>query len=115
MIRAGVTSTPVTALMRAKVCGVGGSTAMPRVASGSTTMVAPPAVVVTTATVGRLTPRAAAGTRASSGKPSISPSSVSTRAMPHSARNMPAMSSSPASAPVCETASSRAAAERPSL
>ena len=43
MIRAGVTSTPVTALMRASVCGVGGSTAMPRVASGSTTMVAPPA------------------------------------------------------------------------
>ena len=63
-------------------------------------------------------PRAARGGPArarSSGKPSISPSSVSTRAMPHSARNMPAMSSSPASAPVCETASSRAAAERPSL
>ena len=102
--------------MRAKVCGVGGSTAMPRMASGSTTMVAPPAVVVTTAT--RRPPRAARGGPArarTSGKPSISPSSVSTRAMPHSARNMPAMSSSPASAPVCETASSRAAAERPSL
>ena len=59
--------------------------------------------------------RIAVGTRASSGSPSISASSVSTRAMPHSARNTSATSSSPASAPVWETASSRAAAERPSL
>ena len=38
-----------------------------------------------------------------------------TRAMPQSARKASATSSSPASAPVCETASSRAACERPSL
>ena len=47
--------------MRASVSALGGSTAMPRLASGSTTMVAPPAVVVTTPTVGA--PRAACARR----------------------------------------------------
>ena len=114
-MRAGAMSMPVAVFSFAMVSAPGGSIAMPRRASGSTTMVAPPAVVVTTATVGTRAPCTCAGTRASKGKPSISPSSVSTRAMPHSARNTSAMSSSPASAPVCETESSRAATDRPSL
>jgi hypothetical protein len=74
------------AASRAKVAALAGSTVTARLASGSTTMVAPPAVVVTTPTRLR-PPRAAAGTRESSGRPSIRPSSVSTRAMPQDLRN----------------------------
>ena len=55
MSRAGLTSIPAAA-SRAKVAALAGSMVTPRLASGSTTMVAPPAVVVTTPT--RLRPAA---------------------------------------------------------
>ena len=54
-MRAGVTSMPFAA-KRAKVSALGCAISTPRIASGSTTMMAPPAVVVTTATLRR--PRA---------------------------------------------------------
>ena len=78
-------------------------------------MMAPPAVVVSTATRGARAPTGRIGVRRTSGSASISASRLSTRAMPQSARNALATSSSPASAPVWVTASSRAADERPSL
>ena len=87
---AGLTSMPAAA-SRANVAVLARSIVTPRLASGSTTMVAPPAVVVTMPT--RLRPlRSVTGTRKSSGNPSIKPSSVSTRAMPQALRNVSAMS-----------------------
>ena len=111
-MRAGLTSMPA-ALKRASVSSLGCVIATPCTLSGSTTMVAPPPVVVTTPTFARRDVET--GTRSISGRPSINPSRVVTRAIPQSARNASATSSSPASAPVCDTASSRAASERPSL
>ena len=113
-MRAGVASIPLAA-KRAKVSALGCAISTPRIASGSTTMVAPPAVVVSTATVRRPRTGGRIGVRRTSGIASSRPSRLSTRAMPQSARNALATSSSPASAPVCVTASSRAAEERPSL
>jgi len=77
-------------------------------------MAAPPAVVVITATRGVRRSREGA-TRLSKGRPSIKAERLSTRAMPQSRKNASATSSSPASAPVWVSASSRAATERPSL
>ena len=71
-MRAGVTSIPAAA-RRARVAALGGSISTPRIASGSTTMVAPPAVVVTTPTLPAPARRRGSGTRRTSGRPSISP------------------------------------------
>ncbi|MDT4848552.1 hypothetical protein FQZ97_826460 [compost metagenome] len=111
------TSTP-RAARRARVSSVGGTTETPRTPNWSTAMAAPPPVVVTTPTVG-LRPgwlrRRSTGRRDSSGSASRKPSRVSTRAMPQSRKKVSATASSPARAPVWETASSAATSERPSL
>ena len=103
------------AASRATVAAPGPATSTPRMPSWSTTIAAPPPVVVTTPTTGRRDPAARIGRRRSSGGASSSASNVSTRAMPQSRRKASATSSSPASAPVWDCASSAAAADRPSL
>ena len=70
-MRAGVTSMPFSA-SRAKVSGLGCAISTPRMASGSTTMMAPPAVVVSTATRGGRAPTGRIGVRRTSGSASIS-------------------------------------------
>ncbi len=97
----------------AMVASDGTCTVMPRTPSWSTTIAAPPPVVVTTATRWAFDCRA--GIFCASGNTSNSVSSISTRATPRSLRKASAMSSSPASAPVWVAAISAAALERPSL
>jgi len=88
----GVAPIPLAA-KRAKVYSLGCAISTPRIARGSTTMMAPPAVVVRTAQRGGGAPTGRIGVRRTSGSASSSASRLSTRAMPQSARNALATSS----------------------
>ena len=85
----------------------------PATAMLSTTMAAPPPVVVATAT--RWPPRLDCGRSTSSAGTSISDSNIDTRAMPWRRQKASKVASDPAMAPVCERASSWPMSERPSL
>ena len=93
-----------------RTCG-GSTMSRPAMAMLSTTMAAPPPVVVATAT--RLP--FAGGRSTSSAGTSISDSNIETRAMPWRRQKASKVASEPAMAPVCDLASSWPISERPSL
>ncbi len=112
-MRFSATSSPSAASPR-NTAGLGRATVTPRVSSWSTTIAAPPPVEV-------ITPIRSA--RTGPGGPirrwrasvSMSASKLSTRANPQARKKASASSSSPASAPVCDTDRAAAASLRPSL